>query len=61
MNTPQIGTMVFWRFKKNAPGAWQFGFVTDAGPGLVRMGRWHGDRAGGLVVDPNEIEWRNYK
>jgi len=58
---PQIGTMIYWRFKKNNPGSWIFGYVTDAGSGLLRMGSWSGDSNHGPVVDPLEIEWREYK
>ncbi len=54
--------MVWWRFKKNAPGEYRFGYCTSAESGqLVRMGRWNGDTTGGCVVDPYEIEWKDYR
>lgn len=56
----RIGVMVYWRFKRNAPGPWQFGYTSQAGGGLVRMGRWNGDVNGGQIVDPYEVEVRDY-
>jgi hypothetical protein len=52
--------MVWWRFKHDVPGPWRFGFQTDIGSGLVRMGDYNGDTHGGLVVDLKEIEMRSY-
>ncbi len=62
MNYQFIGHMVNWRFKKNAPGPWKFGYVSQ-GPGqnLLRMGNWNGDVCGGTVVDSSEIECRAYQ
>lgn len=54
---PPWSAMVWWRFKKHAPGPWVFGYVSDAGGGLVRMGAWNGDTTNGHVVNPDEIEW----
>lgn len=51
---------VWWRFKRDAPGPWHFGFKTDVGSGLVRMGHYNGDYSGGVVVDPTEIETKPY-
>lgn len=51
------GIMVWWRFR--GIGSYNFGYTSYQGS-LVRMGRWNGDTIGGPVVDPNEIEWRNY-
>jgi hypothetical protein len=59
MNRPSSGSMVWWRFK--GIGGYHFGYVTEAGNGLIRMGRWNGDTTGGTVVDPIEIEWRDYR
>ena len=50
------GEMVFWRFK--GIGAYRFGFTSNAGGGLTRMGLYNGDYNNGLIVDENEIEWR---
>lgn len=59
---PPSGSMVYWRFKRNAPSAWAFGYVTYAGGcNMLRMGRWNGDTMGGAVVDASEIEWREYQ
>ena len=53
--------MVWWRFKSQAPCVWRFGYMTDVSGGLVRMGYWHGDASRGPVVDPTEIETREYR
>ena len=50
---------VYWRFKGDR--VWKYGFPTQAGPGLVRMGIWHGDTMRGPVVDPDEIETRPHE
>jgi len=54
---------VWWRFKRDAPSAWAFGFQTQLpGPGgLVRMGLWAGDTTHGPVVSLNEIETKEYR
>lgn len=52
--------MVYWRFKSSTPTPYWFGYATDAGSGLVRMGCYNGDTAGGSIVDPKEIEWRKH-
>jgi hypothetical protein len=54
--------MIWWRFKREAPGPWRFGFRTEVNgsSGLVRMGLWHGDTTLGPVVDPREIETKPY-
>lgn len=48
----------YWRFKGEK--AWRFGYCTAATGGLYRMGNWNGDTAGGTLVDPRDIEWRDY-
>ena len=53
--------MVYWRFKRNIPGPWQFGYRTSVGGGLVRMGLWNGDRTHGPIVDLDEIETRAHE
>ena len=55
--------MVFWRFKKDKPGPWFFGYKTTVrgSQGLVRMGLYNGDTTNGPIVDPSEIETRPYK
>lgn len=55
---PNSGRMYWWRQK----GAleWRFGYCSHESAGLVRMGRWNGDTSGGAVVDPTEIEWKDY-
>ena len=57
--SPGFGEMVYWRFKEGER-SWKFGYVTDAGKSLIRMGRWNGDTIGGFVVDPKDIEWKEY-
>lgn len=49
---------VYWRFKNDVPGPWRYGWMTQVGSGLVRMGWWNGDTTRGPIVDPNEIETR---
>ncbi len=62
MGRPPSGSMVWWRFKKNVPSSWTFGYVTyESGHDLVRMGRWNGDTMGGSVVSAYEIEWKEYR
>lgn len=59
MNRPPSGSMVYWRFKKNIPCAYVFGYVTYvSGPTLIRMGLYNGDSTGGSIVDSTEIEWK---
>lgn len=48
--------MCYWRFKGEKP--YRFGFATEAGGGLYRMGLWNGDTDHGPYVDPFEIEVR---
>jgi hypothetical protein len=51
--------MVYWR--QRCGGEWRFGYCTYvSGSDLVRMGRWNGDTAGGVVVSVGDIEWRPY-
>lgn len=57
---PAPASMVYWRFASEAPSGWRFGYVTVASSGLIRMGSYSGDRTGGTVVDPSEIEWKAY-
>lgn len=52
----RLGQSCYWRFKGEGP--WRYGYPTDAGKGLIRMGLWNGDTHGGIVVDPSEIETR---
>ena len=55
---PPSGSMVYWRFKRNIPGAWVFGYVTYVqGYDLIRMGNFNGDNTGGYLVSVSEIEW----
>lgn len=58
--SPPSGTMVYWRFKKTTPGPWVFGYVTYLNNGLIRMGYWNGNSHSGPIVDPKEIEWKEY-
>lgn len=39
--------MCWWRFKGHKE--WRFGYCTEAGGGLHRMGRWSGDTMGGAA------------
>jgi len=58
---PQSGSMVYWRFKENKASEYRFGYVSYQGnTNMARMGRWNGDRVGGLVVDVTEIDWKPY-
>ena len=52
------GGMVYWRFKRDTPCEWRFGYTTNMPHGLIRMGRWNGDTTGGVVVSKGEIEWK---
>lgn len=59
---PPSGSMVYWRFKTNAPCEWWFGYCTYAGGyNMLRMGRWNGDTTGGDIVSASEIEWKAYR
>ena len=51
--------MCYWRFKGD--NAWRFGYCTYASGGLYRMGNWNGDTSGGTLVDPADVETRNYQ
>ncbi len=51
-----ISGMCYWRFKGEK--AYRFGYATDAGRGLLRMGYWNGDDSHGPIVDPQDIEIR---
>jgi len=55
-----LGEAVYWRFKCEAPGPYRYGWVSDAGAGLWRMGMWNGETTRGPIVDPREIECRLY-
>lgn len=48
--------MCYWRFKHDK--AWRFGYCTYVGSGLYRMGTYNGDFHGGVLVDPNDIDWK---
>ena len=52
--------MVWWRFKREIPCEWRFGYATQVNRELTRMGRWNGDTDGGSVVSTGEIEWKPY-
>jgi len=54
MKYPFWGTSVYWRFKGEK--VYHYGYPTQMDNGLVRMGRWHGDTAGGIIVDIRDIE-----
>lgn len=51
--------MCWWRFKGEK--AWRFGYATHVGSGLFRMGTYNGDTTYGVVVDPIDIERKDYK
>ena len=53
--------MVWWRFKLGTNPEWRFGYMTDAGNGLVRMGPWNGCENRGPVVERFEVETKPYK
>lgn len=44
----------YWRFKGDK--AYRYGYATEVGYGLYRMGLWNGDTMNGPIVDPNDIE-----
>ena len=54
-----MGMHYHWRFKGEK--LWRYGWPTEAGGGLVRMGNYNGDTIYGPVVDPNDIEIRPYR
>ena len=61
MSRPPTGSMIYWRYKKDVPGPWQFGFTTYLSDStLMRMGNFNGDTAGGNIVSVDEIEWKEY-
>lgn len=44
----------YWRFKGEMP--WRYGYCTEAGAGLYRMGAYNGDTCGGVLVDRIDVE-----
>ena len=62
MGRPPTGSMIWWRFKKQAPCGWVFGYVSYvfSGVNLIRLGTYNGDLFGGAVVDFTEIEWESH-
>jgi hypothetical protein len=46
----------YWRPKGTI--AWRYGWPTDAGNGLIRMGFYNGDTSRGPVVLQSDIEFR---
>lgn len=62
MSDPTSGSMVYWRFRKDVPGPWRFGYVTyERGHDLIRMGAWNGDTSHGPIVSASEIEWTPHR
>ena len=59
MKYPFFGTNIYWRFKDEK--VYRYGYPTLLENGLVRMGRWHGDTMGGIVVDLKDIDVRTMK
>ncbi len=55
---PASGRMYWWR--QRGALQWHFGYCTHVSGGLVRMGAYNGDHSGGHVVDPTDIEWRDF-
>ncbi len=51
--------IVYWRFKREAPCSFRFGFMTHGPAGLYRMGLWNGDTTNGPLVDLTEIEMKS--
>lgn len=53
----KIGEKCFWRFIGNK--GWAMAWPSEVGViGLIRMGDYEGDTAGGLVVSIQDIEIR---
>lgn len=50
--------MCYWRFKGQLE--WRFGYCTLERNNLYRMGRWNGDTMGGTIIDPFDVETRDY-
>jgi len=48
----------YWRLKGEK--IYKYGYATPVGGGLYRMGLWHGDSFNGPIVDPNDIEIREF-
>lgn len=58
---PSPGSMVYWRFRRDVPCEWRFGYCTyEHGHDLIRMGAYNGDTTRGAVVSISEIEWKLY-
>lgn len=47
----------YWRFKGDR--AYRYGYATNIRGTLYRMGRYNGDTTGGVIVDKNDVEWRD--
>lgn len=60
-SSPSSGSMVYWRFRKQVPCAWRFGYATAESGDLMRMGSYNGDTTHGHIVSVSEIEWKDYK
>lgn len=45
----------YWRFKGEK--AYQYGYVTEVGNGLYRMGLYHGCDNKGPIVKPIDVEF----
>lgn len=59
---PPSGSAVWWRFKKDVPTIWSYGYVSYVqGYDLIRMGYSNGDYIRGPVVSVSEIEWKKYR
>jgi hypothetical protein len=51
------GQPVWWRFK-NGVREWRYGWPTDSGHGLIRMGLYFGDTLSGPIVSHEDVEVR---
>lgn len=53
----KLGQSCYWRFKGDKE--YRYGWPSEAGNGLVRMGRYNGDLWHGPLVSPLDIEVRS--
>jgi hypothetical protein len=55
----EVGANCYWRFKGDK--AYRYGYPSEIGNGLIRMGLHNGDVSNGPIVDPKEVEVRDAK
>jgi hypothetical protein len=55
----KTGFHYYWRFR-GTTNSWRYGWPSDAGGGLIRMGYYNGDTFHGPIVRECDIEYTEY-